>query len=104
MILQTSQYLLIINNWKRILIMHLRYLDVKTVNNWYADIRRIESRLAIFPKSFTPESLLKNRDEDYRGTILMKNFKLIHYYDEAKDVVYIDAIWDMRMHTTKLKL
>lgn len=76
----------------------------KTVNNWYADIRRIESRLTIFPKSFTPEPLLKNRDKEYRGAILMKNFKLIHYYDKEKDVVYIDAIWDMRMHPAKLKL
>ena len=87
---------------------HLDYaLEVfgrKTVNNWSADIRRIESRLTIFPKSFTPEPLLKNRDKEYRGAILMKNFKLIHYYDEAMDVVYIDAIWDMRMHPNKLKL
>jgi len=75
----------------------------KTVNNWYTDIRRIESRLSLFPKSYTQEPLLADRDKEYRGAILMKNFKLIHYYDEPSDTVYIDAIWDMRMYPDKLK-
>lgn len=75
----------------------------KAVNNWYTDIRRIESRLSRFPKSFTPEPLLEGRGKEYRGAILMKNFKLIHYYDEEADIVYIDAIWDMRMSPGNLK-
>lgn len=74
----------------------------KTANNWYTDIKRIESRLSLFPESFTLEPLLTGRDKEYRGAILMKNFKLIHYYDKQKDIVYIDVIWDMRMHPDKL--
>ena len=74
----------------------------KAVANWYKDIRRIESRLSLYPQSYTIEPLLARRRKDYRGAILMKNFKLIHYYDEATDIVFIDAIWDMRMLPTKL--
>jgi plasmid stabilization system protein ParE len=75
----------------------------KAVNNWYKDIRRIESRLSILPRSFTQEPLLADRGKEYRGAILMKNFKLIHYYDETEDIVYIDAILDMRMHPVRLR-
>ncbi|MBR1932066.1 MAG: type II toxin-antitoxin system RelE/ParE family toxin [Prevotella sp.] len=74
----------------------------KAVNNWYKDIKRIEARLALQPQSYTIEQLLAERDKVYRGATLMKNFKLIHYYDETAEVVYIDAIWDMRMHPSKL--
>ena len=87
---------------------HLDYaLEVfgcQTVNNWYTDIRRIESRLTIFTKSFTTEPLLKNRDKEYRGAILMKNFKLIHYYDETKDVVYIESFRTRRHQRKSLRI
>ena len=87
--------------------VHIDYALVefgrKAVNNWYKDIRHIESRLSLLPTSYTREPLLADRGKDYRGAILMKNFKLIHYYDETEDVVYIDAIWDMRMHPNRLR-
>ena len=74
----------------------------KAVSNWYRDIQRIETRMAIHPESFTPEPLLAHRGKVYRGAIIMKNFKLIHYYDKDCDTVYIDYIWDMRMKPAKL--
>ena len=43
----------------------------KAVNNWYKDIKRIESRLSIHPKSYTLEPLLANREKEYRGALLM---------------------------------
>ena len=54
----------------------------KTVGNWYRDIQRIETRMAIHPESYTPEPLLAHRAKTYRSAIIMKNFKLIHYYDK----------------------
>lgn len=75
----------------------------KAVSNWYKDLLRIESRMAILPESFTPEPLLAHRGKTYRGAIIMKNFKLIHYYDSENDTVYIDYIWDMRMNPVKLR-
>lgn len=62
----------------------------KAVSNWYRDIRRIEARMALHPESFTPEPLLAHRGKVYRSAIVMKNFKLIHYYDKERDIVYID--------------
>ena len=86
---------------------HLEYalaeFGRKTVSNWYRDIKRIESQMAIHPESFTPEPLLAHRGKTYRAAILMKNFKLIHYYDIECDTVYIDYIWDMRMKPAKLE-
>ena len=76
----------------------------KTVSNWYKEIQRIEARMAMQPESFTPEPLLAHRGKTYRGAIIMKNFKLIHYYDSESDTVYIDYIWDMRMRPAKLKM
>lgn len=75
----------------------------KAVSNWYRDIQHIETRMAMHPESFTPEPLLAHRGKAYRGAIIMKNFKLIHYYDKGNDTVYIDYIWDMRMRPAKLK-
>ena len=34
---------------------------------------------------------------------IMKNFKLVHYYDSSNDTVYIDYIWDMRKNPARLK-
>lgn len=91
----------------RLLEAHLEYAQVefgqKAVENWYKDILRIETRMALHPESFTLEPLLAHRGKSYRGAIIMKNFKLIHYYDGEKDTVYIDYIWDMRMKPIRLK-
>lgn len=90
----------------RLLEDHLDYalaeFGRKAVSNWYRDILRIETRMAIHPESFTPEPQLAHRGKVYRGAIIMKNFKLIHYYDKDCDTVYIDYIWDMRMKPIKL--
>lgn len=75
----------------------------KAVLNWYRDIQRIETRMAMHPESFTLEPLLAHRGKAYRGAIIMKNFKLIHYYDQICDTVFIDYIWDMRMRPAKLR-
>lgn len=75
----------------------------KTVGNWYRDIQRIETRMALHPESYTPEPLLTHRGKTYRGATVMKNFKLILYYDSESDTVYIDYIWDMRMNPVKLR-
>lgn len=75
----------------------------KAVSNWYKDIQRIEAQMTVHPESFTLEPLLAHRGKTYRGAIIMKNFKLIHYYDQDSETVYIDYIWDMRMKPAKLR-
>ena len=92
----------------RLLEYHLDYAYAefgrKAQSNWYKEIKQIESRMEKHPESFTIEPLLANKGKKYRGAIIMKNFKLIHYYDSKNDIVYIDYIWDMRMKPSKLKL
>lgn len=65
-------------------------------------IQEIESRLSKFPESFTPEPLLKNDKVLFRFCLLRKRHKIIYHYVEAKDIVYIDDIWDMRMNPDRL--
>lgn len=85
---------------------HLDYALVefgrKCVSNWYRDIKHIEARLTIQPLSYPPVPILKHRNKEYRGATIMKNFQIIHYYDEPNDIVYIDTIWDMRMNPVRL--
>ena len=39
----------------------------KCVRNWYRDILRIESRLALQPLSYPRVTELKHREKEYRG-------------------------------------
>ena len=94
-------------NASLLLEVHLEYalteFGQKAVCNWYRDIQRIETRMAMHPESFTLEPLLAHRGKAYPGAIIMNNFKLIHYYDSDSDTVFIDYIWDMRMKPAKLR-
>lgn len=74
----------------------------KCMAHWYRDLLLIEGRLAIQPLSYSKVPMLSDRDKDYRGAIIMKNFQLIHFYDKDSDTVFIDTIWDMRMNPVKL--
>jgi plasmid stabilization system protein ParE len=75
----------------------------KCVAHWYRDILHIESRLSVQPLSYPKITLLSNRDKDYRGATIMRNFQLVYYYDAKNDIVYIDTIWDMRINPKKLQ-
>ena len=39
----------------------------------------------------------------YRGAIIMKNFKIIYFYNEEKDILWLD-LWDMRQDPRKQNL
>ena len=40
----------------------------------------------------------------YRGAIIMKNFKIIYFYNEEKDILWLVDLWDMRQDPRKLNL
>ena len=40
----------------------------------------------------------------YRGAIIMKNFKIIYFYDEDSNLVRIVDFWDLRQNPRKLNL
>ena len=75
----------------------------KTADRWLEEYFSILHRLQLMPESypFVPE-LQKWRK--YRGAIVMKNFKIIYFYNEEQDVLWLVDLWDMRQNPRKLKL
>lgn len=75
----------------------------KTARHWEAEIVHFYERLKNFPTSYAPEPLLQGRNKHYRGChIMSRRFKIIYYYDEVEDIVYIVDIWDTRMNPKTL--
>ena len=67
----------------------------KTGRKWENEIAVLYEQLKVYPTSYTPERLLQGRSKMYRSCHMMsRRFKLIYYYDEESDVVYIVDIWD----------
>lgn len=85
------------------LIYAYQEFGTKTFYKWVECIREMEDRLRENPKSYTRVPELKDESREYRGHIVMKNFKFIYSYDERRRLVKIVTIWDMRMHPDKLK-
>ena len=75
----------------------------KCFYKWIESVREMEDRLREPPRSYTRVLELKDEPREYRGHIVMENFKFIYTFDESKRVVKIITIWDMRMNPTKLK-
>ena len=75
----------------------------KTAQRWVDSLKYIKHHLELMPESypFVPE-LQKWRK--YRGAIVMKNFKIIYFYNEEQDVLWLVDLWDMRQNPRKLKL
>ena len=74
-----------------------------TARRWQKERAEIVWRLERYPTSYSPERLLHGRDLLYRGCHLMnRRFKLIYYYDEDADKVFIVDIWDTKMNPKAL--
>ena len=41
---------------------------------------------------------------EFRGAIIMKNFKIIYFYNEKKDILWLVDLWDLRQDPRKLNL
>ena len=74
----------------------------KTAKKWIDSLIGITHQLRLMPERypFMPE-LQKWRK--YRGAIIMKNFKIIYFYNEEQDILWLD-LWDMRPDPRKLTL
>ena len=75
----------------------------KTAKKWIDSLIGIKYQLRLMPESypFVPE-LQKWRK--YRGAIIMKNFKIIYFYNEEKDILWLVDLWDMRQDPRKQNL
>lgn len=75
----------------------------KTGRRWERELLAIDERLRLFPDSYPPEELLRDRPVVYRRCSMMhRRFKLIYFYDEVEDTVHIIDIWDTRMNPKTL--
>ena len=59
-------------------------------------IQEIENDLSRWPTTGFPEPLLKGSVPFYRSRHINKRYKIIYWYDEPKDTVVIEDIWDTR--------
>lgn len=75
----------------------------KTARKWTTEASIIYDRLQKHPKSYTPEILLSGKRHNYRSCHIMSRFKIVYYYVESSDIVYIRDIWDTRMNPETLK-
>ena len=41
---------------------------------------------------------------EFRGAIIMKNFKIIYFYNEKKDILWLVDLWDLRQDPRKLNM
>ncbi len=41
---------------------------------------------------------------EFRGAIIMENFKIIYFYNEEKDIIWLVDLWYMRQDPSKLNL
>ena len=41
---------------------------------------------------------------EFRGAIIMKNFKIIYFYNEKKDILWLVDLWDLRQDSRKQNL
>lgn len=75
----------------------------KTALHWEGYMLHIYERLKLYPMSYTPEALLSDKKILYRSCLMMhRRFKLIYYYDESEDTVYLVDIWDTKMNPKAL--
>ena len=75
----------------------------KCFYKWVESVKEMEERLCENPRSYTRVLELKDEPREYRGHIVMKNFKIIYTFDESRRIVKIVTIWDMRMNPNKLR-
>ena len=75
----------------------------KTAKKLIDSLIGIKHQLRVMPDSypFVPE-LPKWRK--YRGAIIMKNFKIIYFYNEKEDILWLVDLWDLRQDPRKLNL
>ena len=75
----------------------------KTARKWIDSLIGIKHQLRLMPERypFVPE-LQKWRK--YRGAIIMENFKIIYFYNEEKNIIWLVDLWYMRQDPSKLNL
>lgn len=66
-------------------------------------IKEIQKLLESFPEMGYREPLLVGQNLIYRAYHINKRFKIIYWFDEVKDMVIIEDIWDVHREPQNLK-
>ena len=56
------------------------------------------------PKRYPIVAHFRNETMEFRGAIIMKNFKIIYFYNEEKDIIWLVDLWDLRQDSRKLNM
>lgn len=56
------------------------------------------------PKRYPIVAHFRNETMEFRGAIIMKNFKIIYFYNEEKDIIWLVDLWDLRQDPRKLNI
>ncbi len=76
----------------------------KAARNWNEQYLKIRHRLEMMPESYSPVLEFRNKTRIFRGATIMKNFKIIYFYNERLDVAWLVDLWDLRQDPRKLKV
>lgn len=80
----------------------LEQFGKRTAEKFIDAIDKHVKQLVQFPERGFPEPLLADRRKKYRSVLVYEHFKLVYYYDERKDIIYIVDLWDTRREPQSL--
>ena len=82
----------------------LQEFGVKTARKWQTQYKEIKRLLEFMPKRYPIVAYFRNETMEYRGAIIMENFKIIYFYNEEKNIIWLVDLWDLRQDPSKLNL
>ncbi len=56
------------------------------------------------PKRYPIVAHFRNETMEFRSAIIMKNFKIIYFYNEEKAILWLVDLWDLRQDPRKLNM
>ena len=90
------------DEYRRNLLYSKDEFGAKAAKRFFENVSKRTARLEKYPLTGFIEPLLADRPENFRGSIIQKNFKLIYHYVKQSDIIYIDDLWDTRKEPKKL--
>ncbi len=82
----------------------LQEFGLKTARKWQTQYKEIKRLLESMPKRYPIVAHFRNETMEFRGAIIMKNFKIIYFYNEEKDIIWLGDLWDLRQDPRKLNI
>ena len=82
----------------------LQEFGLKTARKWQTQYKEFKRSLEFMPKRYPIVAHFRNETMEFRGAIIMKNFKIIYFYNEEKNILWLVDLWDMRQDPRKLNM